>query len=72
MKHPKYLYRTDDGERFTRQPNGKYSMDSSMMNPKYEYTYERLINYCCVDSLNKCVIVEYKNRNDGHGNGDFD
>jgi hypothetical protein len=69
---PIFLYRKDDGERFTKQSNGKYTMDSSQMNPKYEFTYKRLIDRCCVDSLDKCVIIEYKSQNDGHGNEDYD
>jgi hypothetical protein len=43
-KQPKYLYR-DDGERFTRQANGKYTLDSSRMAKKYEYSYEVLATY---------------------------
>lgn len=73
--YPKYLYRREDGERFTLQNDGKYTMDSSEMHKPYRYTYERLVhNYCCVDSLDKCEKVDYSkiNNNDGHGNGDFD
>ena len=39
-----YIYRIDDGERWTRQPNGKYTMDKSRMFQKYEYTYEELMS----------------------------
>ncbi len=70
---PKYLYRRDDGERFTLQDNGKYTMDTSNMQPKYEYPYELLIRNGFKDSLDKCETKEYiSNNNDGHGNGDFD
>jgi hypothetical protein len=40
----KYIYRIDDGERWTLQENGKYTMDNSRMFQKYEYTYEELMN----------------------------
>lgn len=67
---PKYLYRSDDGERFTLQKSGRYKMDKSGMN--YTYGYHHLIRCGFLDSLDKCKIVEYKESNDGHGNGDFD
>lgn len=47
---PIFLYRSSDGERYTQQFNGKYSMDESKMNPKYEYNYETLIFNGFVDS----------------------
>ena len=40
---PKYLYRKDDGERFTLK-NGEYEMDRSMMYTPYRYTYARLMD----------------------------
>ena len=67
MKYPMFLFRKDDGIRFTRQYNGKYTMDKSEMNPKYEYTYQRLINDGFVNCLDKCEIAEYKTKNNGHG-----
>ena len=42
MKHPKHLYRFDDNERFTLQPDGLYTMDSAMMHNPHRYTYEKL------------------------------
>lgn len=44
MKKPKYLYRPDDGFRFTLQSDGKYTMDKSMMANKYRYEYKVLIS----------------------------
>ena len=70
MKYPKYLYRKDDGERFTKQINDKYTMDNSMMHKKYEYSYETLIKNGFVDSIDKCEVVEYHYHNDGHGDYD--
>lgn len=57
---PKYLYRHSDGMRYTRQKNGLYSMDKSMMHKKYEYDYETLIKNKFVDSLSKCEIEIYR------------
>lgn len=39
---PAALYRKD-GERFTRNADNTYSMDSTAMVPPYRWTYERLI-----------------------------
>jgi len=65
-KLPRYLYRHDDGERFTLK-NNFYTMDSSVMVPKYRYTYEQLINHNFVASVKDCNIVTYKSNNTGHG-----
>jgi len=42
-KLPTYLYRKDDGERWTLC-NGKYEMDRSMMHTPYRYSYAHLMN----------------------------
>ena len=63
----KYLFRSDDGERFTLQSSNCYTMDNSGMGLKYEYSYEKLISCGFVDSLDKCKIIEYKSNNHGHG-----
>ena len=68
-KFPRYLYRPDDGERFTLN-DGVYTMDSSNMVPKYKYSYERLIHHDFVARLKDCKIVTYKSNNDGHGDED--
>ena len=76
MKYPKYLYRRDDGERFTHRGKFKdlktaiYTMDNSMMSPPYEYPYELLIRNGFKIRLKDCVIIEYKTKNDGHGDED--
>ncbi len=76
-KLPKYLYRSDDGERWTLQSNGKYWMDNSNM-PKdfkeYYSSYAYLIACGFVVSLSECDLQANKimTDNDGHGNGDFD
>jgi hypothetical protein len=77
MKKPKYIYRKDDGFRFTRQKNGKYTMDKSLMNPKYEYEYFVLSGSNFVTNKKdifdfEIYIKSVEPRNDGHGNGDFD
>lgn len=61
MKHkvkkltlPRHLYRYDDGERFTLQPDDTYTMDKSMMIPKYRYSYQSLRNNGFVTSLSDC------------------
>jgi hypothetical protein len=41
--HPKHLYR-DDGERFTKNDNGFYTMDSSNMAVPYQWSYLTLIS----------------------------
>jgi hypothetical protein len=69
---PIFLYRSSDGERFTRQANGKYSMDNSRMEPKYEYPLEVLSSPDFVDSKEKCLLEPVVSESDGHGNGDFD
>lgn len=70
---PKYLYRSDDGERFTHIGNGLYWMDKSMM-PKdfkeYQYPYALLIRNGFKTKLNDCVIKKYTSKNDGHGDWD--
>ena len=70
MTKPIFLYRFDDGARFTLNCDGNYTMDESVMSPKYEYSYKCLINKGFVDSLDKCVIKEYETINDGHGDID--
>ena len=62
----KYLYRKDDGERFTKQSDGKYTMDKSMMGEKYRYTYASLKSHGFVDSLDECVIVNHEDHHYGH------
>jgi len=52
--HSKYLYRKDDGERFTKQSDGKYTMDNSEMYMKYRYTYASLKSHGFVESLEEC------------------
>jgi len=71
-EYPKCLYRRDDGEKFIHRGKGIYILERTMMFSPYDYPYELLIRSGFKDSLDKCKIVEYKNRNDGHGNGDFD
>jgi len=68
----KYLYRKDDGERFTRQSDGKYTMDKSRMDIPYRYSYASLKSHGFVDSLDECAIVEYKQNYDGHGDDEDD
>jgi hypothetical protein len=58
-KKPEYLYRYDDGIRFTRQANGKYTMDISVMQPKYEYSYNTMMIHGFVDCPSKCQIERY-------------
>jgi hypothetical protein len=72
MNTPKHLYRSTDGARFTRQPNGKYSMDSSQMIPKYEYGITLLLDKGFVNSLEECKIEQLVSQNDGHGNEELD
>lgn len=66
MKLPTFLYRDDDGERFTLNSNGKYTMDSSKMNPKYEYNYDCLMSFGFVDSLDNCHISQIIHECNGH------
>ncbi len=42
---PTYLWRTDDGERFTRGADGHYTMDSSQMGEPYRYSYQTLLSH---------------------------
>ena len=70
MKYPKYLFRKDDGIRFTRQSNGKYTMDKSEMKPKYEYGFHVLFLNGFVDSIHKCKIEKFEYKNNGHGDID--
>lgn len=58
--YPKYLYRSDDGMRFTLQGNGYYSMDYSEMNPKYGYSYETLIKSGFVEEISQTVQEKVK------------
>lgn len=69
-KFPIHLFRRDDGERFTHNGKGIYTMDSSKMRPKYEYPYELLIRNGFKLRLKDCVIEEYVSKNDGHGDED--
>ena len=66
---PQYLYRNSDGERFTCQPNGEYTMDSSEMYHPHQYSYEILISYGFKEFLEDCeIIVSYiPAKYDGHG-----
>lgn len=66
----KFLYRKDDGERFTKQSDGKYTMDNSEMGEKYRYTYASLKSHGFVDTLDECVIITYDQHYDGHGDLD--
>jgi hypothetical protein len=56
MKKPKYLYRSDDGERFTRQRDGYYTMDNSQMYRKYRYSHSILKKNGFVNSLDECGL----------------
>ena len=69
---PKYLYRSSDGQRFSLQPNGKYTMDDSQMVPKYEYPPAALPAPDFVDSKEKCVLEVHTRHTDGHGDEEFD
>ena len=70
MATPKYLYRTSDGYRFTRQPDGTYTMDKSRMGRKWKYSYNSLKLLGFVEDLRECEIVVYESDNDGHGDVD--
>lgn len=63
----KYLYRKHNGTRFTKQSDGKYTMDGGMMYEPYRYSYEALKSHGFVDSLEECVIEKYEYHYDGHG-----
>lgn len=41
---PKVLIRTDDGERFTRNRDGTYSMERTGMAEPYRYSYDKLMS----------------------------
>ena len=65
---PQYLYRNDDGERFTLQDDGKYTMDSSNMYYAYRYTYKVLVSCGFKESLADCDMISYiPAKYDGHG-----
>jgi len=59
MRKPKYLFR-DDGQRFTLQSNGKYTMDESAMEPKYEYSFEILASYGFTETKPKPAIIPHQ------------
>jgi hypothetical protein len=63
----KYLYRKDDGERFAKQSDGKYTMDNSQMHIPYRYSYAVLKSHGFVDSPDECVIVNCEQHYNGHG-----
>ena len=63
---PKYLFRKNDGERFTLAGDF-YTMDNSNMANPYKYTYNNLIKSGFVDDYCKCRFVNYESENDGHG-----
>jgi len=73
-KNPKYLFRSDDGVRFTRQSDGLYTMDDSYMDEiiRHRYSYDVLMSHRFVTRLRDCRITKTIQYNDGHGNGDFD
>jgi hypothetical protein len=54
-EYPKYLYKKDNGARFTLI-NGFYSMDDDKNRPKFQYEPKIMIKNgkYFVDSLNKC------------------
>lgn len=54
----KYIYRIDDGERWTLQENGKYTMDSSRMFQKYEYTYKELMDRSLFSTQNDFIAKQ--------------
>lgn len=60
----------DDGERFTLQNNGGYTMDNSIMGKPYEYSYEILKSCGFVETMKECKIIEYVQENSGHGDED--
>lgn len=65
---PLHIYRKNDGFRFTLQSYGLYTMDDSIMDPKYQYHVDCFNNSDFVTDKNDVEIKEYKCRNDGHGN----
>lgn len=53
---PKHLFRRHDGERFTRVGGTDvYTMDSSRMAKKYEYSYAHLRSLDFADTLEECA-----------------
>ena len=70
MATPKYLYRTSDGYRFTRQPDGTYTMDKSRMGRKWKYSYDRLHSLDFVEDLRGYEDVRYWSDNECHGDVD--
>jgi hypothetical protein len=65
-----YLYRKDDGEMFTKQSDGKYTMDNSHMYgsyPEYRYSYAALKSVGFVKSLEECVILKHIHKYEGCG-----
>lgn len=72
MSNSKYIYRKSDGARFTRQKDGKYTLDKSEMSEKYRYKYNALTGPSFVFSKNlidKEDFYVYRG-NDGHGDVD--
>jgi len=65
---PKYIYRKHDGWRFTLQKDGKYTMDKRAPGPTAHYFYSAFAGSSFVENINDIIIVEYKGKNDGHGN----
>ncbi len=63
---PIALYR-NDGERFTRNADNTYTMDSSMMARPYRYTYERLMETGVFTQHKPRVdLVEEQERGNAH------
>ena len=60
-----HLYRRDDGARFTKQSDGKYTMDHSSMDMPYRYSYSVLKLHGFVDKLEDCDIVIHERRYEG-------
>lgn len=74
LDSPKYIYRKSDGARFTRQKDGKYTLDSSVMKGKLRSRYARntLVGSSFVLSeelVSKEDFYTYRG-NDGHGDID--
>lgn len=64
--YPEYIYRKDDGFRFTRQLNNNYTMDKSMMNPKKEYNRFELLGPEFTTDPKQINILENKEDSDSH------
>lgn len=71
MKNPKYIYRIDDGFRFSLQKNGFYVLDLTMNARPSLYSLKTLSGPAFTTDKNKIKIIKIKDRNDGHGNEDF-